>query len=296
VKRILISLVIALALTTFLPTAFSAGGPGEKTESPRVRAFSIGIIPFYSPEQIWQLYAPFIDYLNKTTGATWELKLYHNHDSIIDALCSGGVSVALLGPVPLGRAHQKCRAAPLVVSLGSDGKPFYRSVIVAGDKTIQSLNDLRGKTFALFKGSTAAHIIPLQMLKDGGIPAEAIHPVFYESQTSIMNALLKHEVAAAGIKKSLFEKFRGEPLRVLKTSDPLPHFSFCATQALDSRARKAFTGVLARLKPLTSDRDRLQVHGWDDEIKNGFILPTGAYLEDVLKVHRIYREIMHEDQ
>jgi phosphonate transport system substrate-binding protein len=182
VKRILISLVIAQSLTTFLPTAFPAGGSGEKTESPTARAFSIGIIPFYSPEQIWRLYAPFIEYLNKTTGTTWELKLYHNHDSIIDALCSGGVSVALLGPVPLGRAHQKCRAAPLVVSLGNDGKPFYRSIIVTGDKTIQSLTDLRGKTFGLFKGSTAAHIIPLQMLKDGGIPAELYTPFFTKAR------------------------------------------------------------------------------------------------------------------
>ncbi len=126
-KKAMLALLLTLA---FLP----GGPPGAAgaTVPSASTTYSIGIIPFYSPEQIRRLYTPFIDHLNKTTGMTWELKLYH--------------------------------------------------------------------------------------------------------------------------------------------------------------------GVLARLKPLTNDRDRLKAQGWDDEIKNGFILPTGAYLEGVLTVHRIYREIMHEDQ
>ncbi|MEK6698856.1 MAG: PhnD/SsuA/transferrin family substrate-binding protein [Nitrospirota bacterium] len=116
-------------LALLLTPAFLPGGPpgaAGATVPSASTTYSIGIIPFYGPEQIWRLYTPFIDYLNKTTALTWELKLYHSHDSIIDALCSNEIFIALLGPAPLGRAYQKCRTAPLVVSLGRAGKPFYR--------------------------------------------------------------------------------------------------------------------------------------------------------------------------
>ena len=89
----------------------------------------LGIVPFYAPEKIWNLYTPLIEHLNKTTGYRWELKLYHDHDAIVGGICKGEVTVAFLGPVPFGRAQEQCRTWPLLVALGIDGKPDYSSTI-----------------------------------------------------------------------------------------------------------------------------------------------------------------------
>src|SRR5574341_537506 len=85
------------------------------------RVYTLSVIPFYGPEKIWTLYTPLITYLKKTTGLTWELKLYPNHDALIEGLCGGEITIALLGPVPLGRASMKCGVEPLLVALGRDG-------------------------------------------------------------------------------------------------------------------------------------------------------------------------------
>ena len=256
--------------------------------------YTVAVIPFYSPEKIWLLYSPLIEYLKKTTGHPWELKLYPNHDSLIEDLCGGQIGVALLGPVPLGRANQKCDAEPLIVALGKDGKPTYRSVIVTSDAAVTALGGVRGKKFGFFKGSTAAHIVPAKLLRDAGLGMDAVEQVFLESQDRIMTALLTREISAAGVKETLYRKFEKEPLRVITISEPLPNFAFSALPSLPSRVRERFVQALLRLKPHANNQDAATMKDWDDEIKNGFMLPADDYLPAVLKLLTTTREIMHE--
>jgi phosphonate transport system substrate-binding protein len=272
------------------------GPVGAENRQSLPSRYTVAVIPFYSPEKIWLLYSPLIEYLKKTTGHPWELKLYPNHDALIEDLCGGQIGVALLGPVPLGRANRKCDVVPLVVALSMDDKPTYRSVIVTSDSAVTTLDGVRGKKFGFFKGSTAAHIVPAKLLKDAGLGMEAVVPVFLESQDRIMTALLTREISAAGVKETLYRKFEREPLRVLTISGPLPNFAFSALPSLPSRVREPFVQALLRLKPHTNARDAKMMKGWDDEIRNGFMLPAQDYLPSVLNVLGIYREIMHEDQ
>jgi ABC-type phosphate/phosphonate transport system substrate-binding protein len=258
--------------------------------------YTVAVIPFYSPEKIWFLYTPFIQYLKSTTGLPWELKFYPDHNSLIDELCTDKVGFALLGPVPMGRAYNKCGAKPVLVAVGKDGKPSYHSVIVTSDPAVTALSKVRGRKFGFFKGSTAAHIVPLSMLKNEGLGPEDLQPVFFESQDRIMTALLASEISAAGVKKTLYQKFENEPLRVLKTSDPLPNFAFCVAPSMPAAIRERFISALRKLQPLSDNKDAEITKAWDDEIKNGFILPAEDYLASVLKLHNIFLEIVHEDR
>jgi ABC-type phosphate/phosphonate transport system substrate-binding protein len=269
---------------------------GSEAKSAEPSRTTVAVIPFYSPEKIWFLYEPFIQYLKITTGLPWELKFYHDHNSLIDELCNDKVGFALLGPVPMGRAYRKCGAKPVLVAIGSDGKPSYHSVIVTSDPAVTTLSGVRGRKFGFFMGSTAAHVLPMKMLKNAGLGMEHLQPVFFESQDRIMTALLTSEISAAGVKKSLYQKFKKEPLRVLKISDPLPNFAFCVPSSMPADIRERFIAALIKLQPLSSKKDAEIMKTWDDEIKNGFILPPEEYFGSVMKVHDIFMEIMHEDR
>jgi len=83
---------------------------------------------------------------------------------------------------------------------------------------------------------------------------------------------------------------------VLTISGPLPNFAFSALPSLSSRLRDAFAQALLQLKPHANTRDADMMKGWDDEIRNGFMLPAQDFLPSVLNVLGTYREIMHEDQ
>lgn len=250
----------------------------------------IGIIPFYAPEKIWKLYTPLIDYLNKTTDITWALKIYHNHEETIDAVCKGEISVAFLGPVPFSRAQKTCGVRPLLTALDSEGKTTYRSVLITGDFVVMSLRDLKGKDFGFFEGSTAADVLPRKMLEDEGITIDMINPVFFKGQDQIMEALMKREIAAAGVKETLYRKFKGERLKVLKISEPVPNFVFCASPLLRSKTEKQFVKALLKVKPLSRPSYRKIVQEWDDEIRNGFVRPSGNYAEEALRVLDLFQK------
>jgi len=271
-----------------LPTrAGAADAPARTTRT-------LAVIPFYSPERMWLLYTPLIDYLRRETGEPWELKLYPNHETMLAGVCAGEVDVTLLGPVPLGRVNRACGAIPFLVPLEKGGKPRYHAVLLSSDPAVTTVAGLRGKKIGFFKGSTAAHIIPLKMLGDAGLGPGAFEPVFFEGQDRIMTALLAHEIAGAGVKEVLYRRFEKDPLRLLKTSEPLPNFAFVALPSQPAALRARFVAALLKLKPRERPDDAKIVTGWDDEIKNGFMVPPPDFLPSVLKVFDIYEAVMHE--
>lgn len=257
--------------------------------------YTITVIPFFSPEKIWALYTPFIDFLKQSTGKPWSLKLFPTHKTLINALCSNQVSFALLGPVPLGRVIAQCNAEPIVVAISNDGTPFYRSIIVSTDPAVTSLEKLRGKRFGFFKGSTAAHILPRQILQQSELNNDVV-PVFYEGQDHIVNALMRRQVTAAGLKESLFNRFKDNGFRVLAISDPAPNFAFAAAPGASSESKKLFADRLLRLAPAANDSEQKIMAGWDAEIRHGFIPPTSAFRNAVKDLLSLTDVIMREDR
>lgn len=290
VQRIIATaLLIGLAAPA---SVFCAADAAQPSPTPR----TLAVIPFYSPEKIWQLYTPLIEFLRRETGERWELKLYPNHDTMVAGVCRGEVDVTLLGPVPLGRVNRACAVVPFLVPRGNDGKLAYHSMLLSGDPKVTTTAGLRGKKIAFFKGSTAAHIFPLKMLADAGLGPGSFSPVFLESQDRIMTALLSHEVAGAGVKEALYRRFAKEPVRLLQTSDALPNFAFAALPTQPPALRERLVAALLKLRPLENAADAAAVKGWDDEIKHGFELPPPDFLPAVLKVHDVFESVMHENR
>jgi phosphonate transport system substrate-binding protein len=288
-----------LAILVSLPPTIAAAEPQPTTPQAAAATtseYTISVIPFYGPEKIWALYTPFIDFLKESTGKPWALKLFATHKALIDGLCTGQVSLALLGPVPMGKVMEQCQAEPLLVARAKDGTPYYRSIVVSIDPMITSLTGLKGTRFGLFKGSTAAHILPRQILRQAGIQKGDIVPVFFESQDHIVNALLSRQISAAGLKEALFQKFKDVGFRVLATSEPLPNFAFAAAPAAHPAVKELFTQTLLRLQPATNEADKKRMATWDDEIKNGFIPPPDTFRAAVKDLLVITDEIMREDR
>lgn len=262
-------------------------------EPPRGR--TLAIVPFYAPERMWVLYAPLVEYLERATGEPWQLRLSGSHDDLIELICAGKVDVALVGPVPLGRANARCGAVPFLVALGSDGAPEYRSVLLTSDPAVSSIGALRGKSVGFFKGSTAAHVLPAKMLADDGLPPGSYQAVFVESQDRLMAAVLSRKVAAAGVKWALYKRFEREPgLRRLQASGPVPNFSFAALPSLPAAVRDRFVAALLGLQPRASAAAAKTVASWDDEVRNGFVRPAPEFLANVQALRDVTERILRD--
>lgn len=281
-----------IVFSVFFSLLSAASAPAEVQEG---SVQYVGIVPFYTPEKIWQLYTPFVDYLNKTTPLTWKLKLYNDHNAIVNGLCSGEITVAYLGPIPFYNAYEKCRAKPLLVSLGKERKPYYRSVVITTDPAVTSMKDLKGKRITFYKNSTASYFALRKMLEDEGIALESIQPVYVRSQDRIIDALLRNEAAAGAVKDSLYEEFKNLNIRRVKHSHPLPPFTFCASPSVSPETEKAFKGALLRLKPLSKPSDKQLMEGWDPELEYGFAPTPKKYRHNVLKLKAAIEKYRDKD-
>lgn len=258
--------------------------------------YTITVIPFYSPDKIWTLYTPFVDFLRESTGKPWTLKIFPSHEALLNGLCNDQVALALLGPVPLGKVMDRCNAEPLLVALTMDGTPYYRSVIVSTNPDITSIDGLRGKRLGFFKGSTAAHILPRKLLHQAGLNKDDFVSVFFEGQDHIVKALLSRLVDAAGLKEALFNRFKDQGLQVLAISKPLPNFTFAAAPNVSAATKKLFADTLLQLAPASSKSDNKLMATWDDEIRNGFTPPTDTFRNSVKDLLTVTNEIMRDDQ
>jgi phosphonate transport system substrate-binding protein len=279
--------VLLLAWSLVAPRA--APAVPEAQPAPR----RLAVVPFYSAEQIWRLYTPFVEFLRRETGERWELTLHPTHDALVEEFCAGRVDLALLGPMPLARVVKRCGGEPVLVALGPGGTPSYRSVLLTTDPAASTVRALRGKEIGFFRGSTAAHVVPMKLLEDAGLAPGSYRPVFLESQDRLVAALLAGKVSAAGVKSALYQRVEKEQgLRVLATSGPLPNFTFAALPALPAATRERLTAALLRLRPQSRAADAELVKGWDDEIRHGFVRPTPEHLAAVLELQEVTERLL----
>jgi phosphonate transport system substrate-binding protein len=201
------------------------------------------------------------------------LALGDNHAELAKKLLAGDVAIAMLGPIPYAQARQKGPIRPLLITLNPEGETHYHAVIITANPAVRSLADLPGKPFAYFPRSTAAHYLPFAMLAEEGVILPDKDLVPFTSQDRMVSALLSNEAAAGGIKDALFRKLNDPRLRVLKTSRPLPQFTFAASPSLPPQVVASFTTVLLDLQPHVKESHREVVKGWDVEIAHGFSLP-----------------------
>ena len=107
-----------------------------------------GVISRYNPVVMYEAYQPLMDYLTSNTAFRYELKLGRNYGKDVRFLETGVTQVAFLGVVTYLEAHARFGAVPILKTLNRDGKPFYYSIVVARtDSDIQTLEDLRGRSF-----------------------------------------------------------------------------------------------------------------------------------------------------
>jgi len=123
------------------------------------------------PQEDARQYLPFLEYLTKATGYTFELHFTPKDGQIVDDLGTGVVQFATIGAGSYLQAHAKYGVIPLVRGLNAQGRAEYRSVIVvAPDCSIQTVKDLRGKRFAFGSlTSTQGHLIPRIILLQHGL-------------------------------------------------------------------------------------------------------------------------------
>ena len=159
----LLKLAVAAALTLGL------GAPGHAAD-PNPDTLKVALLPDENASELIKRNQPLKDHLEKELGKKVQLIVTTDYSSMIEAMRFGRIDLAYFGPLSYVLAKSKADIEPFAAMV-SDGKPTYRSVVIANvNANVNSLGDIKGKKVAFGdRASTSSHLIPKTLMAEAGV-------------------------------------------------------------------------------------------------------------------------------
>ncbi|MDD2048924.1 putative selenate ABC transporter substrate-binding protein [Pseudomonas putida] len=151
----------------------------------------VSAIPDEAPTELLRKFKPLGEYLEQQLGMKVEFVPVADYPAVVEALATDRLDMAWLGGFTFVQVHLKSPTATPLVQREQDAK--FTSKFITANPEIESLADLKGKTFAFGSiSSTSGSLMPRYfMLKDNNIKPEA-----YFSRVAYSGA---HDATAAWV-------------------------------------------------------------------------------------------------
>ncbi len=212
------------------------GAEPEATTTPLLLA----IHPYDTPRLLVARFQPIADYLSDQLGQPVELLVTATYEEQIRGIVEGRFDLAYMGPTPYTRAHDRYQAGlppEQRISLVVGEVACLSAILVRTDSEIETLDDLRGRTFAFGDHiSFGSHYMPRAMLLRRGIDlADLMDYSFLERHERIPQAVLRGDYDAGGVRRRVAHEMLADhpELRILATSPELPPYALVARVGLD---------------------------------------------------------------
>lgn len=216
-----IALLVAILATS---SAIAAGKP-----------LTLAIHPYLPAAEIYKRFEPLAARLEKAVDRPVHIKIGANYEEHIDAIGTGKVDLAFMGPAAYVAASSRHGQFPLLARFEVNGQPFLFGVIaVRKGSSLRTLKDLYNKRFAFGDpGSTMSHIVPRHMLVEAGlIDGLPNHYSFLGSHQNVAVGVLAGDYDAGAMKQEIFDKFQSRGLQALALTPGVPDHLFVARKNL----------------------------------------------------------------
>ena len=173
-----------------------------------------------------------VELLKKETGLYFKTSVATSYAAVIEAMGAGKVDIGWLATFSYVLAKEKYDVELLLV-VQRFGSPFYRGqIMVRANSGIESLKDLKGKSFAFVDpASTSGHLYPKTLLLSKGLDPKKFFgkTVFAGSHNAVVFSIYKGEVdggaaydgSRAAVAKSYPDIF--EKIKVIAYTKEIPN-------------------------------------------------------------------------
>jgi len=203
-KKILLANLLAVAMLFVIFV-----GPGF-TES-----ITFGIYTSDKPSAMYQKFKPIIDYLQDRltqngSNATVKLKIFPSYAAAVDALVAGNVDLMRFGPASYIMAKDRNENIRLLaMEHKKKKKRFYGVFVVNRDSPVNSIDELKGKSFAFGnKNSTIGrYLSQAELVKAGIRSADLAKYDFLGRHDKVALAVAVGNYDAGVVKENTFKKY-----------------------------------------------------------------------------------------
>ena len=299
VKRLSLPLAIALL------GSWGWVGCGDSPET--LNTLRVGFVPSEDAQQVMLNARPLVEILRRNLGMEIQSFVATDYTGVIEALRGEKLDIAFLTPASyvLGKVETDIK---VVLKSERKGIPvLYAAIITRTDSGIQTLDDLRGKSFAFGDAlSTTGHVFPRKMFKDRGLdPVRDFKQILYSGgHDATVLAVLNGKVDAGATyanspdnEDTAWMRYLKDPeevkkIRAIAFSEPIPADNLVIRAGLDERVA---TKIVELFIELSNDpegkkmlRDLYQIDGFVrasdkdyDSVREAFAA-AGIQLKDAL--------------
>ncbi len=242
----------------------------------------VGIIPFEDVDAIQKAFQPYATYLGKKSGRPdGQVFVTPSYAGVLQALQADQIDCAYLNPLSYVLATQQFantpeKLAPLAMPFFHHSLTYKGVIFVRADSGINSLKDLKGKSFAFGdRTSTSSFLYPAGMLKKAGIdPDKDLKPVNISGTAGVLAVFNKQADAGAiyetGIQQAFtdpatkkVDQAKVSQFKVIATTDPIPNGMFVARGNLDAATLDKLKAALANINSDPDGQAALKAIPWD---------------------------------
>jgi phosphonate transport system substrate-binding protein len=235
----------------------SAGAQG--TAKPGV--LTIGFIPAEDSRAMVRQSQAILDIVAQHTGMKVDTFVGSDYNATIEALRAGHIDVALLGPFSYVLATTVAPVEAFAVTvIARTMQPSYKAIIIASkDAPINSLADLKGRTFAFVDpGSTSGFMVPsAAFIKAGITPEKDFKQVMYSGgHDATIVAVGSGKVDAGCVADRIYERGCAKgladcsKLKVIWTSPAIPNDPLLYRKTLSDDMKKKIRDAFFSVKNL----------------------------------------------
>ena len=196
-------------------------------------------------------------------GLRTEYVLYSSYPALVDALVAGHIDIAWNTPLAYLQARERLGGQCVVLGMRDTDVNFTTVFITRTDSPIHSLNDLKGKRFALAsRDSSHAAILPVHFLREGGVDPEkdlkvlrfdtdiGKHGDTGTSEQDVIQVVSEGSAHAGALGKATWDasvaggSIDERKLRIFWTSHGYSHCNFTAQAELAPSLAERFTKAI----------------------------------------------------
>lgn len=235
----------------------------------QTKELRVGLIPSEDAQAMMRASQQVMEQLSAKTGLKVRPFVANDYNGVIEALRSGKLDVAYLGPFSYVLASQLANAEAFAIPVAKKtGQSSYQSIIITRkDKGADSVTKLQGKTFAFVDPSSASgHLFPKAGLKAEGVDTDKYFSrvIFSGSHDASILAVANSKVEAASVADPIFQNaiakglVKGEDFQVIWRSQAIPESPMAWRKDLDAGTKQKVATALAEIKGLPwGDRGEL---------------------------------------
>lgn len=272
-REYLIGGVLIILLISFSAFLIGRSITGKVVDGGReeIKVLKMGLIPADDAEEMLRAYEPVKKYLSDKLGIPVEIQVTSDYTAAIEAMKYRHIDMAWFGPFSYIIASNVAGAEAIVNGVRrSDGKSDYHSIIVVNANSgIESLKDLKGKTFAFVDhASTSGNLMPRKILTENGIDPEKDFANYFYAGThnAVEYAIANGKVDAGADSDNSYSRMvsAGEidpkVNKIIYRSESLPGSPIVVRGNLPEELKEKITQALLEMDQQTINK----VDGWGD--------------------------------